>query len=217
MTASEVTINLETDITAFANVVNGPLRTELGCFPPACTIDVVATGNTIRIVATDVAPNSRLAARAEAMDSTALGIALDAAPDIHLIRTVTVVRAAPSPPPPSPSPASEVIEGRGSQLSSDNNSTTVIAGLAGGLGALALCSAVIIFFMYRAKIKRASANLSAPVPVEMMPTTSKTSAEKTSDATQPTASEAGPSDAPEAPAVTKAEGGEIEVMVVNSA
>ena len=77
---------------AFANVVNGPLRTELGCFPPACTIDVVATGNTIRIVATDVAPNSRLAARAEAMDSTALGIALDAAPDIHLIRTVTVVR-----------------------------------------------------------------------------------------------------------------------------
>ena len=96
--------------------VEAGLRTLLECSAPRCLLSMVVEPGSVllTVVATDTAPNSRIAAAARALQalplpalSHALGATVDAPPTLRSVRSVEVpvVRLAPSPPPPSsPSP-----------------------------------------------------------------------------------------------------------------
>ena len=100
--------------------VEAGLRQSLACPAPRCLLSMsvelpgTLPGTLLTVVATDTAPNSRIAAAARAMQalplptlSSALGVSVEAPPTLRSVRSVEVpvVRLAPSPPPPSsPSP-----------------------------------------------------------------------------------------------------------------
>ena len=100
--------------------VEAGLRQSLACPAPRCLLSMsvelpgTLPGTLLTVVATDTAPNSRIAAAARAMQalplpalSRALGATVEAPPTLRSVRSVEVpvVRLAPSPPPPSsPSP-----------------------------------------------------------------------------------------------------------------
>ena len=99
-----------------SRAVEAGLRQALECSAPRCLLSMAVEPGSVllTIVATDTAPNSRIAAAARAMRalplpelSRALGATIEAPPTLRSVRSVEVpvVRLAPSPPPPSsPSP-----------------------------------------------------------------------------------------------------------------
>ena len=99
-----------------SRAVEAGLRQALECSAPRCLLSMsVEPGSVLlTVVATDTAPNSRIAAAARAMQalplpalSRALGATVEAPPTLRSVRSVEVpvVHLAPSPPPPSsPSP-----------------------------------------------------------------------------------------------------------------
>ena len=96
--------------------VEAGLRRLLKCSAPRCVLSMLVEPGSVllTVVATDTAPNSRIAAAARALQalplpalSHELGATIDAPPTLRSVRAVEVpvVRLAPSPPPPSsPSP-----------------------------------------------------------------------------------------------------------------
>jgi len=116
--ATEVTVTLKAAISMeeFENnteAIKGPLRVEMNCFEPLCTLNVTAQPGSVilTVVATDTAPSSavhvfatQMVAKPLSALTTTLGIPISEAPTVQapVTYSVVVVRPVPSPPPPPP-------------------------------------------------------------------------------------------------------------------